>query len=404
LVEKGSLPASLRELRDIDPYDFYERARSRGNVVFDHGMRAWLVLDYEGCGFVERREDIFAEPTGSLPGADRIAGDRDFRALTGRAHSTLHHFVSQLWTPAALEPYRHTVIRPIVDARISRLRPIGRAELWNDFASMVPIAVVARVLGLPPMSDETLRRVKTWQDAVLLWRHTLGADPEVVASAVAATSELEPMLLPTIRARQEEPTDDLISGLWRIGPEVAADWNERDVLANVKFLFEAGSETTAHLICICIRILLRDQQLIQRVRDGGEPLARFVDEALRHTTVVHWRARVATQDVELSGVTIRAGDRVHPVNAAANRDGTRFSHPGEFNIDRRGYLSHLAFNAGPRHCAGAWLARFEAQESVKALLQLPSLRLDPDAEPPRLAGYVTRSYRPLHLLFDPGDR
>ena len=88
----------------------------------------------------------------------------------------------------------------------------------------------------------------------------------------------------------------------------------------------------------------------------------MIEETLRHSTVVHWRARRATTDVVLGGVTIRAGDRVHPVNAAANRDPVRYPHPDTFDIDPAGYMGHLAFNVGPRHCAGAWLARLETYE------------------------------------------
>ena len=52
-------------------------------MIVEMGMAAWLVLDHEGCTFVERREDLFAEPTSSLPGADEISGRRDLRALVG---------------------------------------------------------------------------------------------------------------------------------------------------------------------------------------------------------------------------------------------------------------------------------------------------------------------------------
>jgi cytochrome P450 len=72
-----------------------------------------------------------------------------------------------------------------------------------------------------------------------------------------------------------------------------------------------------------------------------------------------------------------------------------------FDIDRSGYLGHLAFNVGPRHCAGAWLARMEAYETVLGLLALPGLRLDPDAAPPAWSGFVSRTMRPLHVRWDP---
>ena len=351
---------SLREGRDVDPYPLYEVARSEGEVVWDAGLDAWLVLDHEGCAFVETREDLFAEATGMLPGADRLTGPHEFRSLTGEPHHALHRYLSRRWAPAAIEPARETFVRPIVMARIDRIRDRGSAELWSDIASLIPIAVIARVIGLPPLSDSDLREMKRFIDAILAWRHDYGRDPAIIERALDATRVLEALIRPVVQERRRKPTDDLISGLWEIGPSIVPDWGEQDVVDNVKPLFEAGAETTALLICTATYMVLTDEALAGRVRQGGEPLRRLVDETLRHTTVVHWRARVATTDVRLGRVMIRAGDRVHPVNAAANRDPARYAHADAFDIDRRGYLAHLAFNVGPRHCAGAWLARMEA--------------------------------------------
>lgn len=386
-------------MRDKDPYPFYKRAREQGNVVWDDGMQGWLVLDFEGCGFVERREDLFVEPTAQLPGADIIAGRRDFRGLTGEQHRVLHHYVLRRLSPQAIEPYRDTDVRPLVEARIRQFESRGAAELWKDFASLLSIEVVARIIGLPEIDDDAMRQTIRWTDAVLAWRFSYGADPQLVADAVDATRDLEAWLLPTIRARKEVPVDDLVSGLWQIGPQVAPDWNERDVLDNVRFLFEGGSDTPGLLICTCMYFALADGALRNAIAAGGEPLRRFVDEALRHATPVHWRARLAVEDVTMGAVTIHAGDRVFAVNAAANRDPAHYEQPDTFDISRHRYTSHLAFNAGPRHCVGAWLARLEAYESVRALLRLPDLRLDPDGVPPAFEGYVDRAYRPLHVLF-----
>ena len=84
-VPRSDAP-SLRDIRDQDPYKVYEIAREAGNVVWDEGMQAWLVLDYDGCAFVERHEDQFAEPTSRLPGADVMTGPHEFRLLNGEPH------------------------------------------------------------------------------------------------------------------------------------------------------------------------------------------------------------------------------------------------------------------------------------------------------------------------------
>ncbi len=244
-----------------------------------------------------------------------------------------------------------------------------------------------------------MREAKAWLEAVLAWRHTFGEDPAVREAAVAATRALRPALLDVVRARRDDPREDTISALWSIGREVAPDWGEEDVLDNARFLFEGGSETTSLLICTAVhRLLMLDRD--ERAAVVAEParLDPFLEEVLRHTTVVHIRARRATRDLELGGVSIRAGERVLAVNGAANRDPARWSEPARFDPGRPRLASHLAFSVGPRHCAGAHLARLEASEAIRALFRaFPDLDREPGAPEPAYLGFVSRAWRPVHL-------
>ena len=211
---------------------------------------------------------------------------------------------------------------------------------------------------------------------MLAWRHSYGRDAALRTAAEEATRQLSPRLLEVIVERGERPSDDMISWLWSAGRAVFDDWSADDVLANTTFLFEAGSETTSMLICSMTRRLLWETSERRRaILADDEAIRWFMEEVLRHSTVVHWRARRATQDVELGGVTITAGDMVHPVNGAANRDPDYWERPDEFDPGRPRLASHLAFNVGPRHCAGAHLARLQAVETVRgALARVPGPR------------------------------
>ena len=399
-------PISLRDLRDVDPYPAYEAMRAVGPVVWDERMAAWLVLSHDGCTLVERREDLFEEPTASLPGAEEIVGRRDFRSLVGGEHETLHRSLSHAWRPDPIAGIAVAAVRPIVADRISRLADLARFELYEDLARFLPIAVVGRVLGLPDRDVGTLEEAKGWMEAVLAWRHTYGEDPDLRAAAVEATRRLDPLLLDTVRDRRDQPADDAISLLWSIGRTVAPDWGEQDVMDNAKFLFEGGSETTAFLICTAIHRLL-EWPAERRAATLADPaaFARFLEEVLRHSTVVHLRARRATQDVRLDGVTVLAGERVIAINAAANRDPRRWERPDELDPDRPRLWGHLAFNVGPRHCVGSHLARMEATEVIGGMWRaFPDLAREPatadDAVP---MGFVSRAWRPVALQHSPLD-
>jgi cytochrome P450 len=133
--------------------------------------------------------------------------------------------------------------------------------------------------------------------------------------------------------------------------------------------------------------------------------ARFLEEVLRHSTVVHLRARRATQDAELGGVTVLAGERVIAINAAANRDPQRWERPDELDPDRPRLWGHLAFNVGPRHCVGSHLARMEATEVVGGLWRaFPDVARAPGTvERVVPMGFVSRAWRPVELQHAPLD-
>ncbi|MEO5964754.1 MAG: cytochrome P450, partial [Candidatus Limnocylindrales bacterium] len=333
---------------------------------------------------------------------------RDIRSLVGGEHDAIHKPLSHSWRPDPVRPYGPGLVRPLVAARLAGLAGTTDLELFSDFARLLPISVVAEVLGLLPADLRTLDQAKTWMEAVLAWRHTYGEDPTLLEAAIDATKALEPALIDTVRARRDDPRDDTISLLWETGRAHFPDWNEQDVLDNAKFLFEGGSETTAFLVCNVVHHLLelpREERLAWTA--SCPTIGPFIEETLRHTTVVHLRARRATQDVELDGVLIREGERVIAVNAAANRDPARWPDPERFDPTRPRLFGHLAFNVGTRHCAGSHVARLEVTEAVVGLFRaFPDLERDPAAPAPASMGFVSRAWRPLdlrHVERDPAD-
>ena len=397
---------TLLELRDRDPYAYYEELRERSPVVWDEGMQAWLVLGHAECVVVERREDWFAPGMGSLPGATDITGARSILTMRGKPHDALHKQLSKWLTPGTLPASSPTrVIRPVATRVVEHVAPRGHCELHHDVAELIPLGVVGELLGMPPWDEPKLRHLKTRFDQILAWRHTYGTDDEILEIARQASFELDDEFGPTVRERREHPTDDLISELWRAGEEGVPDWTERDVLDQCKVLFEAGVETTALTLSSVAWVLATNEEARGLVEaDRGEPLARVIEETLRFQAPVQMRVRVALEDVELGGEQIRKGDRVHPINAAANRDPSRYPEPDSFKLDRKGWASHLTFNVGPRQCVGAALARLEITETMNVMLDSwPGFRLDPSKPSPAFAGFVSRSYVPLHLIWTPKE-
>lgn len=126
-----------------------------------------------------------------------------------------------------------------------------------------------------------------------------------------------------------------------------------------------------------VYLLLTRPELMARLRAEPGLLPQAVDELLRY--IPHRNGvglpRIATEDVEIGGVLIRAGDAVYASYLAANRDPAVFAEPDSVDFDRQG-VAHMAFGHGPHHCMGAMLSRMESEVMIAGLLtRFPELRL-----------------------------
>ncbi|HEX4061346.1 MAG TPA: cytochrome P450 [Streptosporangiaceae bacterium] len=385
---------------DTNPYDYYSSRLQAGPVHWDEGMRAWLVFGYDESRFVATRQDHFHHPYNELRGAKEVqGGTRGILMLQGEEHDRMHNFLLSHFSPSVARRYREELIRPLVRRRIEGLAGTDRADLASAFASKLPSDVIAALLGMDWHDDDLLTKCQVWNHLLFRWSETFGEDEQALRDSLDAAEALNAVLMPLVRERRERPTGDLISILWAKGPELLQPWTEVEVLAQCRVLFFAGSDTTAHLLRNAIYVLTTQPEWQAKLRGDEAAIEDFVEEILRYYAPVHFRVRVAITDVELGGQTIRAGDRVHPMNAAANRDPRHYSDPDTINPQRKPLRDHLAFNVGPRFCVGAALARAEGAEAISQLLaEFSDIAPDPAADPPRFVGHMPRSHEPLNSL------
>jgi cytochrome P450 len=386
---------------DRDPFPYYEQLRNEDPVHWDEAMQAWLVTRFDDCTFVMKNEEIFGHPYHDFKGAANVQGGaRGILMLRGDEHTRMHRYLLQFFSKSIVQSYRETIIRPLVDRLLDRLLPVGSADLAGQFSQILPSHVIAVMLGIPIEDEELLEKTRHWNDDIMRWSETFGEDPDALASALDSAEHLRATLLPIIRHRRDAPGDDFISKLWAEGPRILEPWTEDEVLAQCRVLFFAGSETTAHGLTNALSHWLGDPEI--RASLTAETIPNYVEEILRVFGVIHFRVRVAVQDVELGGKLIKKGDRVHPMNSAANRDAGHFDHADLVDLDRPRIKQHVAFNVGPRTCIGAELARGEIIEAIERVTQnLPDAELDSGKPAPRYLGHMPRSFRPLNVKFSP---
>jgi cholest-4-en-3-one 26-monooxygenase len=256
----------------------------------------------------------------------------------------------------------------IVD-RSSTDGEIGECDFVDTFAAPFPVAVISWVLGVPASDWEHHFR---WTNEIIgkddpEYRRP-GESPE--QTSVRARGELHRYFKGMIEERRADPQDDLVTQL--IQSEIdGVPLTRQQLVSYCELLVEAGNQTTRDAIAGGMHAFCDFRDQWERLRSQPELLPDAVEEILRWVTPICYFSRTATEDCELRGKKIRAGDKVALYWASANRDEEIFEDPFEFRIDRPPGQP-VVFGFGPHLCMGAHVARVELQ----AMFGLLATRLE----------------------------
>ncbi|WP_435118681.1 cytochrome P450 [Amycolatopsis thermoflava] len=396
-AEPRSYPFSLPERLDVEPMFANLRANEPlTRVRLPYGEPGWLATRYEDVKVVLgdprfsraaslQHDEPRMRPQPSQPGGILSMDPPD--------HSRLRRLVTKAFTVRRIEQLRPRV-REIADGLVDAMLDQGPpADLVEAFALPVPVTVICELLGVPYEDRVDFRH---WSDAFL---STTKFTPEEV---VDCTGRMRAYLEGLIAQRRAEPRDDLLSGL------VAARDNEdrlseEELVMLAMALLVAGHETTASQIPNFVYTLLTHPDQLAVLRADLSLVPKAVEELMRFVPLGLGAgiARYATEDIELGGVLVRAGEAVLPALASANRDERVFADPDELDL-RRQDTSHIGFGHGVHHCLGAPLARMELQVALDTLLRrLPGLRFaDGEAGIDWKEGLSTRGPERMLLTWD----
>ncbi|MEU9125505.1 cytochrome P450 [Streptomyces sp. NPDC048506] len=337
---------------------------------------AWLVTRYDDVRTVttDRRFSRHAIVGRDFPRMtpEPIVQDEAINVMDPPASSRLRSLVSKAFAPRQVERMRartQLVVNELLDEMAERGSP---ADLVEGLASPLPLTTICEVLDIPDGESAQLRaHARTMMNTSLDNRD----------NAVRAKADMRAYFAELTAHRRRHPGDDLISALAtaRDGDEILND-QELTVMAMV--LLITGQDTTTYEIANIAYTLLTRPAELEKLRSRPEMLPQALQEMLR---LIPFRKgvgipRVALEDVELSGVKIRAGDIVHVSYLTANRDGEKFERPDELDLDRQG-PNHMTFGWGGHHCLGAPLAITELEVALSTLLErFPDLRLAKPAD------------------------
>ena len=365
-----------------DPYGFYAFAHAEAPVFFwqDYGM--WCLAGFDDVNRIFRDKRFGRERPGGYLASVSAAGERGHLAafdqveagsmleLEPPAHTRLRTLLNRAFVSRQVERLRPE-IEGLAHGLIDRFEADGGCDLIPAFATPLPAVVIARMMGLP---DETGPQLVAWSnDMVRMYMHrpTSAVEERADASAGAFAA----FIRGEADKRRSAPSDDLL-GVLVSAREGGDKLTESELVSSAILLLNAGHEATVHQIGNAVRAVLRQGGDPRRFFATPEAARATVEECLRWDAPLHMFTRYAYEPLELApGVTLRPGEQVALLLAAANNDPQAFAEPRRFDPGRADQ-KNLSFGAGIHFCVGAPLARLELQVALKVLFErLPTLRL-----------------------------
>lgn len=392
--EREGAFATLRAERPV------ARMKEIDTRLFTPGPGFWAVTKHEDILTVSRHPEIYCSGKGAVTIADMPVPFLEYFGslinMDDPKHKRLRGLVSAGFTARQLSRLEEQA-RAAAVRTLDLIREKGEGDFVLDIAAPFPIRVICDIVGIPESQHKFVFDMTN---------KILGAgDPEYTpkdkdmgTEILTAASGLVALMKDLRNQRLKNPTSDLTTILTYAEID-GSRLTEQELGSFFILLATAGNDTTR--TALSQGMWAFHQYPGQRdiwQKDFEQHLSTAVDEIVRWgTPVIHMR-RTATQDTELHGVKIAAGDKLVLWYNSGNRDEDAFDRPYEFDI-RRNPNPHVGFGGpGPHYCLGANLARREIGIMFRELFQrMPDLEVT--GEPEYLQSYFIHGIKRLPIAW-----
>lgn len=360
-----------------DPFPQYNELRELGDGVNPTELLGGhMIGTYAETKELASRPDIFSNDTfAAAPPGIHNPDDPEHRRFIKTAsqqfmfsdppkHTRVRSTFRHAFTADYVRRNWRTVVEEVTDEVLARYRPGQEIDLMPELAAGVPVAVIARILGVP---REVEAKFREWSFAYASTFDLLVQD-ERRNEAILTSLELFDYLAGLIAERRAAPADDLLSHMISTETIDGTHLGDDELLASAALLLVAGNETTTNLVGNGLTLLLNHPDALAALVADPARIPLAIEEMLRFDPPLHFNGRKVNQDVELGGRQLKAGTLAYVCLPAVNRDPLEFDDPQTFDITRTPNR-HLTFFHGIHYCVGAPLARLEGQIIFERLLR-----------------------------------
>jgi cytochrome P450 len=388
---------AFRTMRDEDPVHWTEDDR--------YGKHYWALTRYEDVKNYLLNDRQFSSrwdtrvprsPKRRTPEERHQQGfDVSIASNDNPIHDMYRRPVNKHFSVPVIKKLGHDV-EAIVDEIISDVAERGHCDLVEDLAAELPVKVILRMLGVPEEDWPMLREAS--------WQWLAAADPrfiidgDQVKTSLHGLTRIQDYCADLAMERRKNPKDDFATVIGNV--EVDGDkLSIHEMKSWFVTMIGGGLETTRNAAAVGIWLFLQNPDQRELLQNDPSLINGAVEEILRWATPAKNRLRIATEDFELHGRNIRAGDWVIGYLASANKDEREFKDPYTFDI-RRSPNRHLALGEGIHLCLGRALARLELATLIpKVLTTFPDLQAA--AEPVWIADTSVTGFTTLPVTYTP---
>ena len=323
---------------------------------------SWQLTRAEDIRFVLQTPDVFSSK--NIAGFSRLIGQEwDLIPLEKDPpdHSKYRAIMNGVFAPAKINAME-TGIRARAVALIDKVVDKGGCEFVEAFGRPFPVSIFMQLMGLPEADTDLVNK---WEYELL---HS-GDMPSRMSGARGFYDYLGDL----IARRRKEPADDLTT--FCINAQIdGRPTTDEEIMGMCYLLVVAGLDTVAASLSLHFRHLALFPQDQARLRADPSLIPSAVEELLRAYAIVTTN-RWVTQDIEVGGIQMKAGDRVICSTPLACLDPAEFENPMAVDIERSPNR-HVAFSYGPHRCIGSHLARRELVIAMEEFLKrVPPFRL-----------------------------
>ncbi|MFT4570019.1 MAG: cholest-4-en-3-one 26-monooxygenase [Hyphomicrobiaceae bacterium] len=380
----------LAKLRSEDPVHWHEPAA-------DH-TGYWSVTRHADIAYVSRTPALFT----SCEGTNIMDLDPEIMVFIREIminmdpprHNEYRNLVNKRFLPRGVkrfEEYAEITAREVVDAIVTR----GECEFVEDVAALLPMTLICEMFGIPDSERRYVYDVANRLVSV--------DDPEVLGEETsdAVFAEIFAYAAKLAEDKRKNPSDDLASLLVNSSPEGRV-MDDLRFGAFVIMLMVAGNETTRTVTTNGMRRLIEHPDQREAIRQDLSLLPNAIEEMLRFDPAVHHFRRTVTEDTELGGKSLKAGEKVILWYSGGNRDDAVFEDPDRFDILRANARDHVAFGIGQHFCLGAHLARLQLRSVFSQLItRVPDMELV--GEPRRLRSNFINGVKEMRVRYTPAS-